>query len=338
MKVDNTYKIDFVITWLDGNDPNWKKEHDCCSKKINKSVDNSEARYRNWDLLRYWFRGVEKYAPWVNNIYFVTWGHIPCWLNVSHPKLKVVKHEDFIPSEYLPLFNSCAIEFFFNRIKGLSDRFVYFNDDFFLIDSVKPDRFFKNGLPCDIGSWNYVSSQDGLHGCTVFSAIDVLNKHFDKREVTKKTFSKWFNLKYPKRSLVNLQFLMAPFFVGFLDHHLPQGYLKSTFDNVWEFCGNDVLRTCRNKFKSYEDVHIWLVRYWQLASGKFTPYNVMKDGMYYDLSDKSMDTIVDLIKYQKKKIIVLNDNQSLVRDFENDKEKLLYAFNYILPNKSSFEL
>ena len=137
---------------------------------------------------------------------------------------------------------------------------------------------------------------------------------------------------------MNLQFLMAPFFVGFLDHHLPQGYLKSTFDNVWEFCGNDVLRTCRNKFKSYEDVHIWLVRYWQLASGKFTPYNVMKDGMYYDLSDKSMDTIVDLIKYQKKKIIVLNDNQSLVRDFENDKEKLLYAFNYILPNKSSFEL
>jgi hypothetical protein len=273
----------------------------------------------------------------VNNIYFVTWGHIPSWLNVNNPKLKLIKHEDFIPSDYLPLFNSCAIEFFFNRIKGLSEQFVYFNDDFFLINTVKPERFFKNGLPCDIGMWNYVNSQAGLHGCTVFSAIDILNRHFDKKEITKHSASKWFNIHYPKESLRNLLFLKSPFFVGFLDHHLPQGYLKSTFDIVWEVCEKELLRTCRNRFKSYEDVHSWLIRYWQLASGKFEPYNVLKDGKYYDLTDSSIDTIVDCIINQRKKMIVLNDSSS-VHDFENDKKKLLSAFDCILPAKSSFEL
>lgn len=330
-------KVDFVITWLDGNDPNWQKVHDDYSKDVDKRVDNSDARYRNWDLLRYWFRGVEKFAPWVNNVYFVTWGHIPYWLNTNHPKLKVVKHKDFIPSEYLPLFNSCAIEFFFNRIKGLSEKFVYFNDDFFLIDTIASQRFFMNGLPCDIGAWEYVSSQRGLHGCQVFNAIDVLNECFDKHKVTKENISKWLNMHYIRRSLRNLLFLKSPFFVGFLDHHLPQGYLKSSFDSVWAKCGKDIQRTCRNRFKSYEDVHFWLVRYWQLVSGTFEPYNVLKDGQYLELSDTSIDTIVDFIRHQKKKIVVINDTAS-VHDFITDKEKIIGAFEYILPEKCSFEL
>ena len=72
-------EIDFVITWVDGNDPAWIAER----KKYNsKSGDKSDTRFRDWELLKYWFRGVEKYAPWVRKIHFVTWGHYPSWLNV----------------------------------------------------------------------------------------------------------------------------------------------------------------------------------------------------------------------------------------------------------------
>ena len=103
--------IDFVIPWVDGSDPAWQKERDAKAAQLGsmERCDNRSERYRDWDNLRYWFRGVEKFAPWVHKIYFVTWGHLPEWLDVQHPKLVIVRHEDYIPKEYLPTFNSHTI-------------------------------------------------------------------------------------------------------------------------------------------------------------------------------------------------------------------------------------
>ena len=97
-------EMDFVMAWVDGNDPAWQKE----KRRVENVPDTTaetdvrEERYRDWDNLQYWFRGVEQFAPWVRKIHFVTWGHLPKWLNTEHPKLHIVKHEDFIPSEFLP--------------------------------------------------------------------------------------------------------------------------------------------------------------------------------------------------------------------------------------------
>ena len=101
MKDNNS--IDFIMTWVDGNDPAWRSER---KQFADASGLSSDARFRDWNLLRYWFRAVEKYAPWVRKIHFVTWGHLPAWLDTGNPKLHIVKHADFIPSEYLPTFNS----------------------------------------------------------------------------------------------------------------------------------------------------------------------------------------------------------------------------------------
>lgn len=121
--------IDFVIPWVDGSDLEWRKSKNKYSGKIDEPVDITDARYRDWDILKYWFRGVEKYAPWVHKIYFVTCGQKPDWLNENHDKLVLVNHEDYIPHEYLPTFSSHTIELNFHRIKNLSEHFVYFNDD-----------------------------------------------------------------------------------------------------------------------------------------------------------------------------------------------------------------
>ncbi|WP_331836427.1 hypothetical protein [Erysipelothrix piscisicarius] len=69
---------------------------------------------------------------WVNNVYLITYGHLPDFLNVDHPKLKIINHTDYIPSDYLPTFSSHTIELNMHRIEGLSEHFVYFNDDMFL--------------------------------------------------------------------------------------------------------------------------------------------------------------------------------------------------------------
>ena len=115
MSQNKTLKIDFVITWVDGSDEKWLAEKRAIAEgqpSLEKPrFDSSDLRFRNdFDFLKYWFRGVEKFAPWVNRIFFVTAGHLPDWLNPDHPKLKIIHHSDFIPKEFLPTFNSHTIE------------------------------------------------------------------------------------------------------------------------------------------------------------------------------------------------------------------------------------
>ncbi len=137
--------IDFVVTWVDGSDPTWCEQRDFYAKELGRAstADSGDPRFRDWDIFRYWFRAVEQYAPWVHNVYLVTCGHVPEWLKTDAPKLKVVKHTDFIPEEYLPTFSSITIELNLHRIKDLSEHFVYFNDDMFLNQSVIPEDFFS---------------------------------------------------------------------------------------------------------------------------------------------------------------------------------------------------
>ena len=80
-----SFPIDFVVTWVDNQDAAWKSEKEHYEKIMGICQDlgdNGEERYRDWELFRYWFRAVETYAPWVRNVYLVTWGHVPQWLNL----------------------------------------------------------------------------------------------------------------------------------------------------------------------------------------------------------------------------------------------------------------
>src|SRR5690625_416422 len=154
-------KIDFVICWVNGNDENWLREKEKYMPYFKN--DDSHIRYRDWDNLQYWFRGVEQFAPWVNKIHFVTWGHLPEWLNVEHPKLNIVRHEDYIPHKYLPTFSARPIEINLHRIKKLEEQFVFFNDDMFIIKPTKATDFFKHGKPRDVLSFDIGNLNDEVH-------------------------------------------------------------------------------------------------------------------------------------------------------------------------------
>lgn len=329
-------KIDFVITWLDESDMEWRKEFEYYSAKEKRSISTDPCRYRDWDTLKYWFRGVEMFAPWVNKIFFVTYGHLPEWLDIANPKLVVVKHEDYIPAEYLPTFNSYCIEYFFHKIEGLSEKFVYFNDDMFIINSVSPERFFSKGMPCDIGGLSNLT-YSGMFGLSVYLALALIREYFKKKETLSRNPAKWYSLKYPRTSLNNLLQCRQPFFSGFENHHLPQGYLKSIYEEVWQHCKEDLYRTCFNKFRTYGDVCHWIIRYWQLASGCFTPYNVYEDGKFYNITEENIYEIEECIEHQKMKMVCLNDSENTYK-FEEKKQIIQSAFNKILPNKCSFEL
>lgn len=327
-------KIDFVLTWVDGNDKNWQKEK-AKYQNSNKEVSD-RMRYRDWDNLKYWFRGVEKFAPWVNRIYFVTWGHIPLWLNTAHPKLTIVKHEDFIPKEYLPTFSSHPIELNLHRIAGLSHQFVYFNDDIFLTRPVKKQDFFKNGLPRDtcIESAVMQDKYEDSFAHILINDCALINMNFRKRHVIRNNFRKWFSPVYG--SLVFRNVIMFPYrqFASFKFFHLASPFLKESFHKVWELEPDILDNVCRNKFRSACDVNQYVMKYYQFATGHFVPQNPGMGRFFIPSRDK--EKIYEAVRKQKYKMICVNDDGD-ESGFEEMKRKLKESFSSILPEISSFE-
>lgn len=328
--------IDFVVTWVDDRDPEWRKERAKYSK--NRGTDNRDERYRDWDFLKYWFRGVEKYAPWVRKIHFVTWGHVPAWLDTSNPKLHIVKHEDYISKEYLPLFNSNAIEMCMQKIEGLTEKFVYFNDDFFCISPLKDTDFFIDGKARDMLAFQPIIANptNPVMSHTMMNNSLVLARHFDKWENVRKQPGAYFKLGYPLKYFgYNFLELVFPRFTGFYTVHGPFPFTKSIFREVWEKEEEELKETMNHRFRSKDDVTIYLMREWQKLNGYFVPRNVHKDLGYFEAGRDDV-IIADTIKKQKKKFICINDTGS-TDDFDKSKEMLQRAFLKILPEKSSFE-
>lgn len=134
--------MDIVYTWVDGSDPD--HQHSYRRHRGEALTDPAQGahRYRDNDELRYSLRSVERYAPWVDRVFVVTNGQVPHWLDLSHPRLRIVTHDEiFVDRRHLPTFNSCAIELHLHRIPGLSDPFLYFNDDILLGAPVRPEDF-----------------------------------------------------------------------------------------------------------------------------------------------------------------------------------------------------
>lgn len=333
-------KIDVVIAWVDGNDPAWLAEKERVSPSA--LADGRALRYRDWGVLPYLFRGLERFAPWVNNVHLVTWGHLPTWLNIDHPKLHIVNHKDYIPSEYLPTFSSHTIELNLHRIKGLAEQFIYFNDDMFLLRPVDADRFFRNGLPRDFAIMNPAYTLDLAEGSgddqifyIPYNNINHLNAHYSMQTCIKQHPMKWYHPVYGVDLLRNLLLFPWGRFVGFVDNHLPQPYRKSAFTAAWADSFAVLDATCRNPIRTDHDVNHWYIRYRQLAEGNFCPIRQIKDAVFALKTDNT--EIFDTIKHQRLPLLCLNDSPFIGAHFANEQAKLQNAFEQILPEKSGYE-
>ena len=328
--------IDFVITWVDMEDQKWKAEFSKYSgKKDNEKNGVSEARFRDYGFLKYWFRGVEKFAPWVRKIHFVTSGQKPDWLDANNPKINLVNHEDYIPEQFLPTYNSVVIERYIHKIPGLAEHFVYFNDDFYIINHVSTERFFKNGLPCDIAVFQYNPSWSQWYK-RIKNNLKIINRHFDKKEVMKRDYDKWFHESYGSKARLN--YLLKPYnkFITLRTPHNAQPYLKSTFEEVWAVAEKELTETSANRFRTVTDYTPELFRTWQICKGNFEPYNTYSDTKMFPLMIRPKQA-VRAIYNQSYTLICLNDNVH-IRNYAQVMENIKNAFDSILPEKSSFEL
>lgn len=326
--------IDFVIPWVDGTDPAWEKERNFYLEKPDKK--QASVQYRDWGLLRYWFRGVEQFAPWVRKIYFVTWRHVPEWLNCRHPKLEIVHHEDYMPREYLPTFSSHPIELNMHRIAGLAEQFVYFNDDTFLVKPVRETDFFYKNLPCDCPVLSALAPvrRDDLFLHILANNVALLNRHFVKPLCLRHHANQWLNWRYGKYLLKNLYYWPLPFFPGFNAFHLPAAFLKSTLEAVWREEYELLHTTSSHKFRTGDDINQYVFSYWQVASGKFWPRSPNIGRSLVMGQDFSQ--IEDAFRTKRYLMLCLNDSEAVI-DFVREQKKIVALFTKLLPQKSSYE-
>ena len=328
-------EIDFIVTWVDMADPKWQAQFSKYSTKKKEEKNGvSDARFRDPGFLKYWFRGIEKFAPWVRKIHFVTSGQVPLWLDTGNPKLNLVDHKDFIPDEFLPTYNSVVIERYMHRIPGLADHFVYFNDDFHIINAVDPERFFLNGLPRDIAIFQYNPSWSQWYR-RIKNNIRLINRHFKKKEVLRRDREKWFHKSYGSKIWMNYLTKFYGRFITLRTPHNAQPYLKSTFDEVWEAEGEELTKTSVNRFRASDDYTPELFRTWQICRGNFEPYNTYSDTKMFPLLIKH-EKAIEAIKNQQYSLICLNDNIR-IKNYNMVMERIRDAFEQILPEKSGFE-
>lgn len=331
MSHSEDYKIDLVLPWVDGNDIEWQK--DKAEFSGTEFSDGSVSRYRDWENLQYVFRGIEKFLPWVNKVHFITYGHLPKWLDTSNPKLNIVNHKDFIPQKYLPVFSCNPFEVNLHKIPGLSEHFIYINDDIFFLRPLKREYFFKNGLPCDTAALSVVEVEEDTIDIPVWNSVAAINRHFNKKDVVFGNFGKWFNLKYRKQLIRTLCLMPWGFIPGFYRAHGPSSYLKKTWETVWEKEPELLERTSSHRFRETTDVAQFFFKMWQLCEGNFYPRYDRCMSVNLALTPEE---IRNLISGKKYPIVCLNDRNE-IKDFEVMKATVIESLDKILPEKSSFE-
>lgn len=156
-KAKENSPIDICVMWVNPERPKWQEEYNTYKQlEISRGSQNpknpaafSNARYRDWGIFNYWFRGVEKACPWVHKVFLVLEDEdqVPEWLNVNNPKLRIVYHREFVPNDCLPQFNGPAIEMWYSNIPDLSENFIACDDDYYFYNPIPSDWFFENDVP-----------------------------------------------------------------------------------------------------------------------------------------------------------------------------------------------
>jgi hypothetical protein len=338
--------IDFVLTWVDGSDPEWlarKRAAEAAEggRASSDAAANGANRYRDLGLLRHWFRAVERFAPWVRKVFFATCGQKPDWLDENHQKLRLLDHRDYIPGEWLPTFHSNTIELNLHRVPDLSERFVLFNDDMFLLRPQGSGNFFRGGLPvlpCDLGVPRWLGNNNIAR--IVQNNGGALKYGLDVERLVWKHIWKYVDVRAlgVARAAKNLaSFAVNRVLLPGCFGHLPQPHLKSTLETVWKKQPKALERTCRNRFRSDDSVNHWLLSAWDMVTGRFYPVHEKRLGEHLTLGKGAPDAACDAIRRQKWPEICLNDRDISEEDFERCRAAIEEAFQKILPEKSAFE-
>lgn len=314
--------IDIVVTYLNERDKKWQetfkywKDKEIAEGKTRE--DNRQAfgeeRTREWDTFKYWLRGIENNCPWVNKVFIVVQNknHVPAWLNVNHPKIRIVYHDEYIPVSLLPSFNAMTIGTYVSNIPDLSDNYIMCDDDFYFLNPIEEDRFFRdnkpvhkdNKVPFSFYGDDLLEGSDGIFYHILNNNIRFINKYNTSNKMIKygiyhlpEARKKSFEQKIIKRHSDDIYYANA--FSKFRNKH-----------NLCPYMFSDLLKICNQ---------------------------ALIDDPYYNCAYVTLKSTVNFDDYKDKDMVCFNDTEQL-DDYDLTKAKLIEFFENKFPNKSSFEI
>lgn len=293
--------MDVVITYVDGNDPVWRADYE---KTTNKSI--MKKRFRDWGTLKYLLRGIEKYMPFIRNVYLVVShpSQVPQWVDTS--ELKIVLHKDIIPSRFLPTFNSNPIEMHLHRIPGLDEEFLYFNDDMFPVSTCLPEDFFKDGK--------------SVMGCY---------RHFISSGMYKKICRN-------SDSLARKAAGLGPSISFIRPQHICTPMLKSACDELYNKVRAEIDKTSESRTRTADDLNQYLYWDYMYYTGKVEDGKI--SNKHFSAATATVSSLRRFILNPTRKMVCINDVHLGDSKFETLQKAVIDAFEHRLPEKSRFEL
>lgn len=281
---------DAVVTYVNGSDAQWQAEWQRVQRSderwANQQIDGS--RWRDFGTLPLLIGGIRRYMPWVRNVYVVVSGEsqVPC----LEPSLgaTIVYHRDIIPDELLPTFNSTVIELFLWRIKDISERFIYFNDDMFPVGPLEEDDFYDGERvrirpvvkpPCYT-----LYSRHLKNGAQL--ACDVLGCRMDG----------------------------TPIRFG----HSATPMLRSTWRHLWSKASKELMASC-TPFRSPVNINQEVSTFWHLYANKWTMSNRKT---FYSTTHR-MEEVERILREEDCQLLCVNDTKGTVEGVGERLKELL---------------
>ncbi len=312
---DIAFDIDIVFSWVDGSSAEFQRIR---AKRMQSYVvgvgDDSAARYRQLDELKYALRSVYLYAPWIRRIFIVTDSPRPVWLD-DHPLVTLVPSEHFfVDPANLPTHNSHAIESQLHHIPGLSEHFLYSNDDMFFARPVGPEMFFSPG-----GITRFIEATTRIG----------LGENNPERS------------GYENAARVNRALLVRKFGRVTTRHleHAPTPLRKSVLAEMEQEFAEDFARTAASPFRASTDISVTnsLYHFYALLSGRAVVQPNARVKYVETTLKSSLGQMTTLLRDRSEDFFCLNDGSAPEISVEVRAAAVLDFLNSYFPIPAPWE-
>jgi hypothetical protein len=314
-------RIDIVYLWVDGSDPVWRQKRQQAQVLFDTRQEDMAiygdvaGRYRDNDELRFNLRALEKFYPDHGHVYVVTDSQVPHWLQ-EQVGLTLVDHRDLIPAAALPVFDSGHIESYLHHIPGLSERFIYLNDDVFFGAQVDPALWFSAEGVAVFTETLTVPDYDTLQADeTALVNASVLSKH-------------WLSQRYPQYR--HAQRIFA---------HSPRPMFKSVLYELEQTAPELFEQVRQTVFRSWQVPPIVpdLVPRWMLHTGRAALQELEPLYISSGASDAEDQFTTLIAEFGRIPFFCINDTSDDIYDDAPQLQRITRTLEGLLPYPSSFE-
>jgi hypothetical protein len=301
---NDKFPIDAVITWVEGSDPKFLQKKKKYISELERKEANHPTRFNEIGELNFVVKSILKFAPFVRKIFIVTDDQIPSFLKNKEDwskkyldKIELIDHKEIFRNfnHYLPTFNILSIECLLYKIKDLSEHFIYFNDDTFLVKPTNVDDWFINGLPVIRGKW-----------ITFSHKIWYKKLH---RAIFPYKRNKWSYKKAQEKSAKIIGF-NNKYFRAF---HNPKALVKSNFSDFFELNPKLLSEQVRYKFRSNSQFNPYVLSWHHAIKNNraILTNNLQLIEVNFSVKDNPKKILRAIRKASKSKNILFLNLQSL---------------------------